>query len=98
MLRTARPGFRRVSRIPRTDTTSHTWVVPRPSGFTFEERSNGEVVIRHHGRVATTLRGRKAALFLDEATAGDVQERMARLTGNYKRGNERDHDRARGRG
>jgi hypothetical protein len=72
--------------------------VPRPSGFTFEERSNGEVVIRHHGRVATILRGRKAALFLDEATTRDVQERMARLTGNYKHGNERDLDRAPGRG
>jgi hypothetical protein len=73
--------------------------VPKPSGFTFEPRSNGEVVIRHHGRVATILRGRKAASFLVEATTGDAQERMARLTGNYKHGNERDrHNRAGGRG
>ncbi len=62
----------------------------RPSGFSFEERKRGEVVIRHHSRVATILRGRKAALFLDEARSGDVQERMARLTGNYRRGTERD--------
>jgi len=73
--------------------------VPKPTGFTFEKRSNGEVVIRHHGRVATILRGRKAASLLEEATTGDVQERMARLTGNYKHGNERDrHNRDRGRG
>ena len=86
-------------RLRSTDPERQTEVVPRPSGFTFEQRSNGEVVIRHHGRVATTLRGRKATLFLDGATTGDAQERMARLTGNYKHGNERDrHDRARGRG
>ena len=55
-------------------------------------RLSGEVVIRHVGRVADVLRGRRATRFLSEAeTADDVtlQARMARLTGNYKRGNER---------
>jgi len=65
-----------------------TGLVPRPTGFTFEARRSGEVVIRHHGRVATILRGRKATRFLEDANSGDAQERMARLTGNYKRGNE----------
>jgi hypothetical protein len=63
-----------------------------PEGFTFEVRKSGEVVIRHFGRVAVVLRGRPAARFVAAAeTADDIelQARMARLTGNYKRGNER---------
>ncbi len=52
------------------------------------------------GRHATTLRGVAAADFLDDVERGDPQELMARLTGNYKRGNEREarnHPRHRGR-
>ena len=60
-----------------------------PEGFTFARRKNGDVVIHHRGRVATVLRGRIAIDFLAEADAGDDQELMARMTGNYKRGNER---------
>jgi hypothetical protein len=49
------------------------------------------VVIRHFGRLATVLRGRRAERFLAEAAdeAADLQGRMARLTGHYKHGNER---------
>lgn len=47
----------------------------------------------HRGKVATVLRNRKADEFLDavadDAGGQDAQELMARLTGNYKRGNER---------
>lgn len=71
-------------------------MVTTAQGFTFEVRKSGEVVIRHHGRVAATLRGRRAADFIDETGRVDDQELMARLTGNYKRGNERrsrDHPR-----
>ena len=60
-----------------------------PNGFRYEVRKNGDVVILHHGRLASTLRGRKAAAFLDDVDGSDDQELMARLTGNYKRGNER---------
>jgi hypothetical protein len=60
-----------------------------PSGFEYVERKNGEVVITHHGRHASTLRGSAARKFLDRVTRGDPQEVMARATGNYKRGNER---------
>lgn len=63
-----------------------------PEGFTFSVRKNGDVVIRHHGRVATTLRERRAAAFVAEVgdvDDGGAQELMARVTGNYKRGNER---------
>lgn len=59
----------------------------RPDGFEFEVMSDA-VVIRHHGRKATILRGAVAARFLADAEAGDPQELMARATGNYKRGNE----------
>lgn len=60
-----------------------------PSGFAWTQRKNGEIVITHDGRDATVLRGRKAAEFLADANDGDDQELMARITGNYKRGNER---------
>ena len=62
--------------------------MPRPTGFAYVVRG-GDVVITHHDKVATTLRGRRAADFLDDVEAGDAQELMARLTGNYRRGNER---------
>lgn len=61
-------------------------------GFSFSARKNGDVVIVHHGRVASTLRGGQARDFLagiEKADARATQHRMARLTGNYKRGNER---------
>jgi hypothetical protein len=74
--------------------------VPGPYGFAYAMRGDGSVVITHHGRAATTLRGGRAAEFLAEVDNGDEQEVMARWTGNYRRGNERqarDHPRNRGR-
>ena len=77
--------------------------MPAPDGFRYEERKSGDVVVFHHGRQATVLRGRRAIDFLDEVEGGvdgDPQEVMARVTGNYKRGNERQarqHPRNRGR-
>ena len=62
--------------------------VAAPSGFEYRTRGD-DAVITHHGRVATTLRGRRAADFLDDVASGDPQEQMARVTGNYRRGNER---------
>jgi hypothetical protein len=61
-------------------------------GFTWRTRSNGDVQLLHHGRLAATLRGSKAADFLAEmqvCSDTDAQQLMARVTGNYKRGNER---------
>lgn len=61
-------------------------------GFTCHSRKNGDVEIRHHGRSVSTLRGAEARKFLAAVEAGDPDERqrlMARVTGNYKRGNER---------
>lgn len=59
-----------------------------PAGFEFDARGD-EVVIRHHGRTATVLRGVRAADFLEQVEHGDPQLLMARVTGNYRRGNER---------
>lgn len=59
-----------------------------PSGFEYVVRGE-DVVIRHHGTTATVLRGAAAADFLAEIDSGDPQLLMARVTGNYRRGNER---------
>jgi hypothetical protein len=61
-------------------------------GFSYRSRKNGSIEILHLGRVASTLRGNDAADFLSEVQASDAcdaQQLMARITGNYKRGNER---------
>jgi hypothetical protein len=61
-------------------------------GFTWRQRKNGDVEILHRGRLASTLRGNDAADFLAEANGSELielQPLMARLTGNYKHGNER---------
>jgi hypothetical protein len=61
-------------------------------GFTWRQRKNGDIEVLHKGRLASTLRGQDAADFLAEATGSeliDLQPLMARITGNYKRGNER---------
>jgi hypothetical protein len=59
-----------------------------PNGFDYVTRGD-EVVLRHHGKTATVLRGDRAAEFLIEVERVDAQLLMARLTGNYRRGNER---------
>lgn len=61
-------------------------------GFTWHRRKNGAVKILHRGRLASTLRSSDAADFLAEANGSelsDLQPLMARITGNYKHGNER---------
>ena len=61
-------------------------------GFTFIETKNGEIIINHFGKKAITLRSNRAMKFkqdIDISTFNDQQQLMARLTGNYKRGNER---------
>lgn len=61
-------------------------------GFTFRLKKSGEVEVLHRGKLASTLRGADAVDFIAEVESGefaDGQQLMARLTGNYKRGNER---------
>jgi hypothetical protein len=59
-------------------------------GFHHETRKSGEVVISRDGNVVTTLRGPAAEKFLRDIEHLDPQQVMARATGNYRRGNERD--------
>ncbi len=63
-------------------------LVPGAERFDYAVRGY-EVHISHRGRPATTLRGMPAARFLQDVHSQDPQELMARLTGNYRRGNER---------
>lgn len=61
-------------------------------GFTWRRRKDGTVEIHHKGRLAATLRGTAADDFshdAPDATTPGAQQLMARLTGNYKHGNER---------
>lgn len=65
---------------------------PADLGFVWRTRKDGSVQIIHLGKLATTLRGDKALSFREEmaGAAGDeAQQLMARITGNYRRGNER---------
>jgi hypothetical protein len=62
--------------------------VAPPAGFEYLVRG-GDVVIMHRRRKAATLRGPEAQRFLAKVERDDPQQVMARVTGNYKRGNER---------
>ena len=61
-------------------------------GFSYRRLKTGELEVMHRGRRAATLRGRDAEDFVAEiqglGSAGE-QQLMARITGNYKHGNER---------
>ena len=61
-------------------------------GFTYRARKNGDVEVMRHGLQVVCLRGKDATDLLaatSTASESDVQQLMARITGNYKRGNER---------
>jgi c-di-AMP phosphodiesterase-like protein len=65
---------------------------PDDLGFRFRKNKNGEVIVTRNGSAVTTLRNADAADFLSEAEGADAfsqQQLMARITGNYKRGNEK---------
>ena len=58
-------------------------------GFSYRVRRPGEIAIERDGREVTVLRGAAAAKFLRKVQTSEPQLVMARVTGNYKRGNER---------
>jgi hypothetical protein len=63
-----------------------------PPQFSYRAAKNGTVFVDFHGRAVTTLRGRAADRFLARIQRMDdeaAQVEMARVTGNFKRGNER---------
>ena len=60
--------------------------------FSYRETADGRVMIDWNGRRATVLTGPRAARFLNAVDGADAHRRqieMARVTGNFKRGNER---------
>ncbi|HUF58061.1 MAG TPA: hypothetical protein VMR89_01015 [Actinomycetota bacterium] len=59
-------------------------------GFSFVERKSGDVVISRWGSPVTTLRGPATVRFKRSLELLGEQQAMARITGNYRRGNERD--------
>jgi hypothetical protein len=59
-------------------------------GFSFVERKSGEIVVSRFGTPVTTLRGPSTARFKRLLERLGEQQAMARVTGNYRRGNERD--------
>ena len=60
--------------------------------FSWRQTKDGGVRIEYRGRLVTTLAGSAAARFVARADGADEdtqQHLMARATGNFKRGNER---------
>ncbi|WP_084104712.1 hypothetical protein [Demequina sp. NBRC 110056] len=51
-------------------------------GFDYRTRTNGEVAIFHHGKLAKMMRDAEAQKFLDAIKGGDAQEVMAAAVGN----------------
>jgi hypothetical protein len=77
-----------------TDATGHTVRMPDPlADHPFAWRSHGgEIEISHRGKAVTVLRGDSASRFaarIGSLDAAAAQGLMARVTGNFKRGNER---------
>ncbi len=61
-------------------------------GFSYVEEAGSEVKIFHKGRFATVLRNLAASKFHAEMLVisfSEQQQMMAKVTGNYKRGYER---------
>jgi hypothetical protein len=58
-------------------------------GFSFVERKSGEIVISRWGSPVATLRGPATERFRRLLERLGEQQAMARITGNYRRGNER---------
>lgn len=60
--------------------------------FSYIEGKQDLVQIAFHGRVVTTLKGKDAVKFLNRVVGADVRTAqlvMAKVTGNFKRGNEK---------
>lgn len=67
--------------------------------FSYFSRADGSIVVRYHETPVTLLRGRAAERFTIRMSGADAlaaQRLMARVTGNFKRGNERDGKRSGG--
>ena len=74
---------------------------PDPLGdepFSWRSRADGAIVIRYRDAPVTLLRGKAAERFATRVASANqavAQQLMARVTGNFKRGNEREGKRRR---
>lgn len=60
--------------------------------FEYSVAKSGKVLITHHGKQVKILQGKAAAKFVsvvESASTLDAQRHMAKITGQYKFGNER---------
>jgi hypothetical protein len=60
--------------------------------FTFRTTKDGKVFIHWHGKQIMILKGTSADKFMASITQADAQQAqllMAKITGNFKHGNER---------
>ena len=60
--------------------------------FTYRKSGDEKVFISWRGKAVMTLKGNKAKSFLEKSSKQDgIEEQltMAKITGNFKRGNER---------
>lgn len=67
-------------------------IPPDERPFAYETTADGRVFISWNARRVTTLKGPRAARFIERVSAlgPEAQQlEMARVTGNFKRGNER---------
>lgn len=66
--------------------------------FTWRATKSGKLLISYEGQVVTTLSGTKAEQLIAKLDAAEdrvaVQHLLARATGNFRRGNEREAKRA----
>ena len=65
--------------------------------FSYSTRSDGSILISYHTAPVTILRGRSAERFTARIAGTDdagAQQLMARATGNFKHGNEREGKRS----
>ena len=63
--------------------------------FSFKERKIGSVSIFWYGKPVTELKGKNAAKFLSKISSAPDEKSeqlvMAKVTGNFRRGNEKDN-------
>jgi hypothetical protein len=59
------------------------------SGFSYRATKDGRVSVAWQGRTVRTFVGESASRLLERLRSGDEQLELARVTGNFKRGNER---------
>ncbi len=65
---------------------------PERRHFSYRTTKDGQVFLYQDGRQVTVLRGRTARKFvtdIERAAPERAEKLMARVTGNFKRGNER---------